>query len=478
MNAFRDYQQDQAFLFPPRIGELVPEDEPVRLLSEAVDLLDIAPLMQREPQRSNAGAPAFHPRMMLKLLFFGYSHGVLSSRQLARFAQFDVRGIWLCGGQQPRHTAICDFRARHGHETIRALFVDILRICAEAGLAGCGTWAIDGTRVRANAGRGAVAQRETLQAELERVEQQIATALRDAEAADRDDDDPAPLPPGLRRRADRARRLRAAIANLDARESQTANATDPDAPTMQRTGAGAAPAYNAQATVDVATQLIVAAEVSVAQTDHAELLPQLEQATRNVGAPPRAVLADAGYSNGPNLAALEELDVPALIAHQREPETTRYFARSSFDRDEASDSYTCPAGRRLDYDRSEQRPSASGSYTRRVYRSADCGDCALSPACKDARTARRTLCVSEHDARLQAMRAKMASDNGRATYAQRKSSIEPAFGVIKSVLGLRQFTRRGLSAVRAEWLLICCAFNLRKWIARQTRERRAARKAS
>lgn len=242
---------------------------------------------------------------------------------------------------------------------------------------------------------------------------------------------------------------------------------------MQRTEFGAAPAYSAQATVDVATQLIVAADVTVAQTDHASLLPQIEQAQRNTGTTPTAVLADAGYSNGPNLAALQASSLDAFVAQQREPARAE-FPRSRFTRHDVSDTYTCPAGRELRFERREQRPSASGPYSRRVYRCVDCSECALAAACKDPRTARRSLRVSEHDALHQAMRARCASEEGRRAYAQRKSSIEPVFGTIKSALGVRRFMRRGLPAVCAEWTLICSAFNLRKLASAIRRARQAA----
>lgn len=476
MGTYREYQQDQGMLFPPRVGELIPEDDEVRAFSEIIDRLDIAPLTANyKVSGVSSGAPAHHARMMLKLLFWGYSHGFRSSRRLADFARFDVRGMWLCGEQTPRHTAIWDFRVRHGLETIEDIFVQILRVGADLGLRACGAWAIDGTRIRANAAKGAVASREQLEKELARLRDEIAAALREAEASDTaddrpDEDDEHRLPPDLRRKADRAQRIEDALRRMAEAGSDTGNATDPDAPTMQRTGDGAAPAYNAQATVDTGTQLIIAADVTTEHTDYGELLPQVDQALANTGETPSSVLADTGYASGPNFAGLADRGLLGFVPQRREEEThAGLFTRSWFDYDADADQFVCPDGRPLIYDRSERRYASGGDYSRRVYRSTGCGGCPLASACKKPSVKRRTLRVSEHEELQQQMRERLATEDGSKAYVKRKTSVEPTFGTIKSALGFRRFMRRGLTAIRSEWKLMCAAFNLLK-LTRQIRK--------
>ncbi len=438
MKNFRTYEQGQGSLFPPRVGELIPDRHRVRVFNDIIDRLDLRPLdANYKTSGVNSGAPAWHPAMLLKLLFRGYAHGIRASRQLAEFARFDVRAMWLCGEQRPKHAAIANFRTRHAN-SLAGVFVQILGVAAELGIDSCGHWAIDGTRVLANAGRKAIADGERLEAERDRLQDEIDAALREAAVADRadatlfdDDDDPDSdddnngydLPPELRRKQDRVDRIEAALRRLRETKSRTANATDPDAPTMARTDLGvAAPAFNAQLTVDVGSGLIVACDVTDRHTDSGQLLPQLDQAIANTGGKPAAVLADTGYASGPGFAGLVERD------------------------------------------RKERQYTEAGSCSRTVYRCTDCAECPLAAACKRSNVKRRTLRVSEHEPLQESMRARMATKDGKAAYVKRKSSVEPAFGTLKSARGFRRFLLRGRASATAEWCLVCSAFNVTRLV--------------
>jgi len=271
-----------------------------------------------------------------------------------------------------------------------------------------GTWATDGTRVLANAGKGSVANRDQLERELARLRSEIDAAIDAAEAADAeedrtghdDDDDTGALPEGLKTKADRAARVQAAIDRIDATNTTTSNATDPDAPTMQRTSVrGAAPAYNAQATVSAASGLIVAADVCTDQTDYGQLLPLLDEGIANTVARPDAILADAGYASGPNFAGLAARGIVGYVS-QRTPRGRRSTPRSDasdatiappfsldeFAYDADRDEYRCPANRVLSTHRRERRETKSGCYDRLVYRSSDCSACDLAVRCKPPRS--------------------------------------------------------------------------------------------
>jgi transposase len=431
--SYRPYFPDQGLLLPSSLSEWLPEDHLAYFISDAVEAMDLEAFHARYEGDGRRRQP-FDPRMMVKVLIYGYASGVFSSRKIARKLTEDVAFRVLSANNFPAHRTIREFRQLHLQE-LSGLFVQVVKLAREAGLIKLGRLGVDGTKIKANASKHKAMSYARMQDEQGRLEREIAGLLKQAEAQDRSedaredsDDEDGGLPQELKRRADRLKVIQAAKARLEERQRQedkadgrcvyedgqtrgltgqrclrpygvprdTAqeNFTDPDSRIMN-TDSGYQQCYNAQAAVDEGSQLIVAAALSNNSNDCSQLIPMIDQAQSNTGLSPQMTLADTGYAHEAGLRELEERGLAACVALGREHKTQRRI------------------------------------------------DAVRTPA-----TAR--------------MAQRLQSPEGRAHYRRRKTIPEPVFGWIKQVLGFRTFSFRGITAVSAEWRLICTAMNLKR----------------
>ncbi len=419
---FRPYEPDQMLLMPPALADWVPEDHLVRFVRDVVETLDLTAIEATYPEER--GYPPYHPRMMVGVLLYAYATGTYSSRKIARRLVEDVAVRFLAAGNQPDFRTLSDFRKRHS-AALATLFTQVLRLCRRAGLVKLGQVAIDGTRLKANASKHKAMSYGRMTEQEAALQAEIAELLRRAEQADRDEDARYgadrrgdELPAELARRESRLQKIREAKAALEAEAREHAaqtgkdpaqatpapkaqrNFTDPESK-IQKTADGFIQGYNAQAAVDATAQVIVAHDVTPMAADVGHLVPLVTAIGRTLHQRPRRVLADAGYCSDDNLQALEEKAIDAYIATGRQKHRE----------------WQAPAPR--------GRPPDGLTRRERMVRKL------------------RTLA-------------------GRAVYARRKAIVEPVFGQIKHARGFRQFLRRGWTAVRHEWALICTVHNLLK----------------
>ncbi len=420
---FRDWEPEQIWLLPPSLQDLVPAGHVAHFVREVVRSgLDLREILASYGEER--GYPPYHPGMMMALLLYAYSQGVYSSRRIARGCEerFDFAAV--TGMQRPDFRTISDFRKRHS-EALRGLFVQVLRLCREAGLVKLGHVALDGTKVKANASK----HKAMSYARMVEAEPKLAAAVADWLKAAGQADQAEDSEHGADRRGDetpdwvaskerRLERIREAKAALEA-EAQAAakdkpgggpppkppakaqrNFTDPESRIM-KTKDGFIQGFNAQAAVDGAAQVILAQTVTNQASDCPHLLALVAQIESHLEAKPEQVSADAGYCSEDNLAALEGRGIDAHIATGRQ----RHGAAAP-----------------------EERPGKAGG-------------------------------------RVAAMAAKLLAAGREGPYRLRKQVVEPVFGQIKQARGFRQFLRRGLAAVQSEWSLICTAHNLLKLAA-------------
>ena len=424
MRPYRAYTPDQAFLLPPALTELLSPDDPVFFLRQVLSgELDLSAF--HEAYRCERGQPPYHPALMVGIYFYGAMRRIYSSRRLADACRRDIGFMVLSGRTTPDYHTIGEFRQRFTKE-IAGLFVQVLRLCQEAGLVRLGHISLDGTKLRANASRhkamsyGRMLSKEAvLEAELRRL---LEEGIRQDEKEDEEhgpDDDGWSLPEEGKVIAEKLGRLKEGKERLEeqARAKAVAegkdpeqaevparaqtNFTDPDSRIM-KTPDGFQQCYNAQAAVDASSQVIVAQEVSAAPPDVQRLAPMLAQIVALNGEVPEELSADAGYASEANFQALAEANVTAYIALRR------------YHHDEPPEADPAPA-------------HASGRWPQRV-----------------------------------AMRQRLATSDGKARYKLRKQTVEPVFGQIKAARGFRQFLRRGLPSVQAEWAMLCTVHNLLK----------------
>ena len=437
--------RDTAYLLPPSVQEWLPGNHLARFVVEIVEQLDLAPLTGAYRGR---GSDAFHPAMMVGVLFYGYATGVFSSRQLERATYDSVAFRYVAANRHPDHDTIATFRKRFLGE-LSGLFVQILGVAQQMGVLKVGQVSLDGTKVHANASKHSALSWEHANKIEAQLRAEVAELLRLAEAADQSGvPDGMSVPEELARRearlagiAEAKATMAARAAERDAREQAAyeqklavraeqeartgrkpggtppavpepgprpkdqVNLTDADSRIMPTAGGGFEQAYNAQAAVDVATMLVVAQHVTQQTNDKQEVTPTLAQlaAVAPVIGPTEALLADTGYFSAANIAACHAHGVAPYIAGGRAAHHPPLMERWR-----------------------EPAPLADGA----------------SP--------------------VERMNHCLRTSAGRAVYARRKCTIEPTFGIIKSVLGFRQFLLRGLPAVGHEWTLVCIGWNLKR----------------
>jgi transposase len=443
MSRFIPVNRHQHYLLPPSVDEWLPDNHLARFIVEVVDQLDLSRLIGRY---RGCGSAAYHPSVLLALLVYGYATGVFSSRKIERATYDSVAFRFLSAETHPDHDTLANFRKTFLEE-LEDLFVQVLSLAQAMKLVKLGQVALDGTKIKANASKHKALSHghiEKLEAQLR---EEVQALLRKAAEADRADaQDGIDLPAELTRREDRLKALGEAkakivarVAERDARakqdhaakvarrEAQRQAGKQPrgKAPQAPETGPkdgdqinltdeesrilpshdGFIQGYNSQAAVDVETMLVVAATVSQQANDKQQVEPMLAEIGRLPKAlgQPETLLADSGYYSADNVKACCGQQIEPLIAMGR-------------------DRHHVPLAERL-------VPEAPAPDT---------------------------------DDPVAKMAWKLKTQAGKARYAKRKSTVEPVFGIIKHVLGFRQFSLRGLTAVDGEWKLVQMAFNLKR----------------
>lgn len=475
---FLTADREQLYLMPPSVTEWLPEDHLAWFVLEIIDELDVS-AFEAAYREDGRGGAAYHPRVMLALLVYAYCSGERSSRRIERRCVEDVAYRVVCANQSPDHATIARFRAAH-QVALGALFAQVLRLCAEAGLVQAALVAIDGTRMEADAAKEANRTAEELAAEI--LEEAAATdAAEDEQFGDARGDE---LPERWRRREGRRQRIREALDKLEAerekhsyeavmarrqaqeakqvrplrgrkpkpdakkRWRQRANTTDPNSRLLSVRG-GFVQGYNAQAAA-TPDQVVVAAEVTEHSGDAVMFVPMIDAVTTNLAAagvhePVGTVVADAGYWSKDN-ATLEGPEV--LIATTKATKLKRLNPVTTEDRL----ARWRPVMERLD---AGEITGVEAGRQMKVSR---------STALRWVRQWREKELLSERDR----MEHRLATDAGRELYSQRSRTIEPIFGQTKHSRGMRRFMRRGLAACDSEWKLIMATHNLRKlWKVRR-----------
>ena len=440
MSNFRPTDRQTGFLMPPSVDEWLPERHLARFVVEVIDGLDLKAMSK---SYRGSGSASYHPAVLLGLLIYGCATGVFSSRKLERATYDSVAFRFIAANDHPDHDTIAAFRKRFLKE-IEALFVEVLKLARQMGVLQMGTVALDGTKIHANASRHSALSYEHASKIEAQLKAEVAELLAKAEAADQADlPDGMSIPEELERREDRLKALAAAKATIEARAKERfereqaeyeaklaaraakteatgkkpggkppaapvegplptdqVNLTDEDSRIMPVAGGGFEQCYNAQAVVAADSLLVVATSVVQAANDKQQLTPMLSK----VAALPEelgeveSMLADNGYFSAANVAACEAAGIEPVIAMGRQPHYPPMAERFA----------------------------------------------GTPPPPKDPTP-------------VEAMAHRLKTPEGRKLYALRKQIPEPVFGIIKSVMGFRQFLLRGIDAVRGEWSLVTMA---------------------
>lgn len=437
--------RDQQYLFPPSIQDWLPEKHLARFVVDIVSQLNLQPLAETY---AGKGFKAYHPEVIISLLFYGYATSVFSSRKIEKATYDSVAFRFISANTHPDHDTIATFRKRF-LEQLKPLFVQILLVASEMGLLKLGKVSLDGTKIKANASKHHALSWDHACKLEQQLLAEVDELIRLAEQTDSEEvPDEMDIPEELCRRQDRLAAIAQAKAIIEERAAQRyaleqkeyeekdaarlakaeaagkkprgrdpkpptsgphkkdqVNLTDEESRIMPSSGKGFVQAYNAQAAVDIDTMLIVESHISQAPNDKQEIIPalaSLNELPEKLGKI-NTMLADAGYYSDDNVASCEQSGIESFIPPNREkhnqPLTERF----------------------------------------------------IDPAP-----------LPENAEPIDKMRNKLKTVEGRKVYAQRKSTVEPVFGIVKHVLGFRQFFLRGLEAVSGEWTLVSIAWNIKR----------------
>ncbi len=442
---FIPVDRDTPYILPPSVQDYLPDDHLARFV---VDIVDQLKLNHLSAAYSGRGSKPFHPAMLVALLFYGYATGVFSSRKLEKATYDSIAFRYICANTNPDHDTIASFRKRFLKE-LGALFVEILVVGEAMGLVKLGTISLDGTKIKANASKHKALSWEYANRLEAQLKQEVEELMRLAEAADQcSRPEEMDIPEELKRRDERLVAIARAKEEIQARaqarfeceqaefdakqakrkahEKETGkkprgkapkppvpgpqakdqvNLTDEESRIMPTASGGFEQAYNAQAGVDVKTHLIVEQHV----TQHTNDKQEIEPALAAIGQLPKALgeaenlLADTGYFSEANVEKCMKASLVPFIPEKREKHNSPLMDRF----------------------REDPEPPQDATV-------------------------------------VQAMKHRLQTREGKAVYAERKSTVETVFGIIKHVLEFRQFLLRGLDSVQCEWSLVCIGWNLKR----------------
>jgi len=420
---YKSYEPAQSLLFPPNIKEWLPEDHLAYFVSDVVDQLDLSDI-EAVYERDTRGQPPYNPRMMTKLLLYGYCTGIFSSRRIQKALVDEVPFRVLSAGNEPDFRTISDFRKIH-RKALQGLFEQVLEMALNAGAMKLGRVALDGSKIKANASKHKAMSYGRMNDKERQLRKEVRELLKEADRIDSREDKlygrdrrGDELPEELRHRESRLAKIREAKRALEekAREKAKSEGKDPESAKpadkdqhnftdsesrIMKGSDGFVQAYNAQAAVEETFQLIVGQTVTQDANDKKQIEPMVDTIEAQSGQKPEQLLADNGYCSEQNLEYLASQGIDAYIATGKQKHGTRP-------------------------DRRRPRP--------------------LPPSA--------TL--------VDRMRRKLQTRSGSTIYAARKTIVEPVFGQIKQGRGFRQFLLRGVEKVQAEWALVCLTHNILK----------------
>jgi transposase len=495
--AYIESHKEQAWLLPPSIEDLIPGDHICFLVESLVDNLDYTAF---DIKYSGAGHPAYHPRILLKLLIIGVLDKVRSSRRLARNARENLVYMYLSEKLIPDFRTISDFR-KDNQDLLKDVFKHTVSFAKEEGLLDLSHLSTDGSKIKANASNRRVLTKDELQVLLKFVDEELEEwakqdAREDTEFGDLRGSDQLPKQSKktIRKAAEyylkKVREKGASFkeevqkgleeANKEAEREGLSkiSITDPESRFMKNKKGRIELSYNPQITADK-QGFVIANDVCQSAHDAGQLEPQVLQAEENLGGLPEDVpwSFDAGYFEGGNIKFLEDKKIDGYIPDNDEKKETSPFDKKNFQYDSARDEYRCPEGHPVSF--LGEHVDNQKNKTIRVYKGTACPACQSRTKCTKRKDGIRYLKMYPYEPERNSMIAKMKRPGAKAIYKLRQQIVEPAIGDIKENQGLRAFLARGIQGAKAELNLACTARNLKKiWLWLKKKEEHGIKEAS
>lgn len=510
MNAnFQVYNQQQNWLFPPSIEELIPQDHPVRIVNGIIEQLDLKLLIE---EYSKEGKPSYHPKMMLKVMVYAYMDNTYSSRKIEKAMRENINFMWLSARQVADHNTIARFRSQKLKTIFKDIFKQVVLLLAQEGLVTLKEVFTDGTKIESIAGRYTFVWGNAIKTRKEKMAVQLEQMWNYAQSiAEQEDNDPPP-PPDFKtidkekvaktvqeiekiitKNPKTSSKAKAKLRyikknftqNLDKYDAQQTvlegrgsySKTDPDATFMRMKddhmqNGQLKPGYNVQ--VSSESQFVIHYTLHQTTNDLNTLKPHLTTFEDLYQFLPKQLTADAGYGSQENYDFLEEKEIETYVKYtsfdqengilkSKRKKQNQDFHRDKLYYNKEQDTYICPMGQSMHKIGENRRKTKSGYLQESsLYQAQNCNGCPLRTSCYKAKNNR--IVERNHALERQKERARknLLSEMGKLKRRQRTADVEPVFAHIKSNRNFKRFTHIGIEKAELEFGLHALAHNLRK----------------
>lgn len=498
---FKAYQQNQIFLFPPNLQDMIGVNHPVGIVSDVIDNIDIDIIIKKYKDR---GTSSYHPRMLLKVLVFSYLNNIYSSRRMESAVKENIHFMWLAGMQQPDHHTLNRFRSERLRNILKEIFAQIVMLLVESGHVSLKEIYTDGSKIESLANRYTFVWGRAISSSRERIKQQLKELWKYTQklaAAEKGDDTPPdfdkidskevkatiekinarlknkPVNPKVKAKLDYAKKHWPAKLKQYGRQEKVLKGrnsyskTDPEATFMRMKedhmlNGQLKPGYNVQLSTN--NQFVVNYSLHPNPTDTKTLIPHLKQHKKLYGSLPQVQVADAGYGSEENYQYLEKNKIAAYVKptdfdrSQRKNYQPDPFKSEQLEYDEQKDMYICPSGTPMRKIGEYKKKQDGYLKTFTKYKATGCRSCPLREACHKQK-GNRILHVNHQGRYLkQQAHQRLKTEQGIYYRKRRPVDVEPVFGNIKSNKNFKRFLLKGIDKTEIEWGLICMAHNLKK----------------
>lgn len=505
---FQAYNQQQNWLLPPSIEELITENHPVRVVNGIVEQLDLKLLVQ---EYNKEGKPSYHPKMMLKVMIYAYMDSTYSSRKIEKAMRENINFMWLAAQQVADHNTIARFRSKKLNTIFKDIFKQVVLLLAQEGLVTLKEVFTDGTKIESVAGRYTFVWGNAIKTNKAKMEQQLEAMWQYAQSiADQQDDDPTPPdfkkidkqkventvkkiekiisnnPKATTKAKAKLRYIKKNFPqNLDKYQKQeqtlasrgSYSKTDPDATFMRMkddhmNNGQLKPGYNVQ--ISSQSQFVIHYSLHQTTNDQNTLKPHFDTFEYLYGFLPEQLTADAGYGSEENYQYLEQKQIEAFVKYNsfdkengilnsKRKKKNEDFQRANLYYNQQQDLYICPMGQPMKKVGERKRKTITGYLqVNSLYRAQNCQSCPLRGTCfkaKGNRTIERNHILEIHKEKV---RKNLLSEIGQIKRKQRTADVEPVFAHIKSNRNFKRFTHKGIDKAELEFGLHALAHNLRK----------------
>lgn len=499
---FKPYQQNQMFLLPPSLEDMVASNHPVRIVSEVIDKIDIDAIIKKY---KGGGTSSYHPRMLLKVLVYSYLNNIYSSRRMEAAVKENIYFMWISGMAQPDHHTLNRFRSERLRNILKEVFAQIVMMLVDSGHVSLKEIYTDGSKIESVANRYSFVWGKAIKTSRERIKQQLKelwSYTQKVAAEEKNDDTPPDFDKiDSKTVKETIDKIDAALKDIDKPDNKiiqklnyvkkhwpaklkqyakqekilagrnSYSKTDPGGTFMRMKedymkNGQLKPGYNVQ--ISTNNQFVVNYSLHHNPTDTKTLIPHLKQHKKLYDTFPEVQVADAGYGSEENYLYLDKQQIEAYVKPTDfDRKQRRHYHPNPFNSDQLEynadkDIYLCPSGTPMKNIGQRKKKESGVLKTYTMYKASGCRNCPLRDACHKQK-GNRIIHVNHRGRQLkQKAYERLKTEQGIHYRKRRPVDVEPVFGNIKSNKNFKRFLLKGVQKTEIEWGLLCIAHNLKK----------------